>query len=394
MMRLTVVAAFVVSALPFTQACSGQAVPSTSTSDPRTLEPLALGTPVRTLGTLTGEGPEVFERIVALRRLADGSIVVADQGASEIRVFAAAGRFVRALGRQGNGPGEFMSLSDIFIHADSIFAWDSRHGRVTVFDPEGNVSRTVRIPDPGNGRWPRLVGATQTGSFVVREEKPVMAGATPTGIQRDSIRVVLHHPDGTPQRMVTLLPGDESFVLRQGGRTSVTDFPFAHRGLVTARDSTIVVASTNTYRLDCYDADGSHSRSVRAPVRPGQLTDELVRESRQRELDHLRKIGFYDRMRANVEAKYDALPRGRSLPVLTRLLIGADARVWVRLALVDDVAGELWAVHGRDGQLQRATRLPDRARLMDAGSDWLLGVFTDAFDVQYVGLWRILSVQG
>jgi len=53
------------------------------------------------------DGPSGFAFIKGVVRLSDGSIAVANQRPSEIRIFDASGRFVRSLGRNGTGPGEF-----------------------------------------------------------------------------------------------------------------------------------------------------------------------------------------------------------------------------------------------------------------------------------------------
>lgn len=51
-----------------------------------------------------------FTRIVSIAVDPRGFVYVADAGSRDIRVFDAAGVFVRAIGREGEGPGEFQYL--------------------------------------------------------------------------------------------------------------------------------------------------------------------------------------------------------------------------------------------------------------------------------------------
>ena len=63
------------------------------------------------LGGVADPGPEEFSRIAAIRRLGSGLIVVAEDEALELRFFDLNGAHVRTVGRKGQGPGEFESIS-------------------------------------------------------------------------------------------------------------------------------------------------------------------------------------------------------------------------------------------------------------------------------------------
>lgn len=63
----------------------------------------------------------------------DGSILVADQKPTVIKVFDAQGRFMRAIGREGEGPGEFRSAY-IAVRGDTLVVQDARNARATTFN--------------------------------------------------------------------------------------------------------------------------------------------------------------------------------------------------------------------------------------------------------------------
>jgi hypothetical protein len=345
--------------------------------------------PLLRLGTVAGSEAEQFERVVAVLRSANGAIVVADQGASQVRVFDARGSVLRTIGRRGEGPGEFQSLDGLFTLADTVFAWDGRLRRLSVFAPTGSLARTVTVQRSSSPGMLTPVGVLSNGYLLARATRPVVAGRTQPGVHRDSMQVILLDATGAVVTPIATIPGGESFVLTQGRSTSVTDLPFAQRGHATARDGIFVLAVSDRYEFDVHDRNGRLHRAVRANVAERRISDADLSRARDRELQRLRDIGFYDRMRDNVEQKYRSMPRGRSAPAFAGMLLSQDGRVWIRLAQAASGDARTWAVHGADGQVQRTYELPTDVTLMDAGRDWILGTFRDELDVTYVGLWRL-----
>lgn len=80
-----------------------------------------------------------------------GRFFASDDVSTEIRVFSPAGEFITALGREGEGPGEFLRITAMGVgQGDSIFAFDRRNGRVTVFGPGLTLARTFPTPFPAS----------------------------------------------------------------------------------------------------------------------------------------------------------------------------------------------------------------------------------------------------
>ena len=66
-----------------------------------------LGEPELSLGGAGAPEPYEFYHIQGVVGLSDGGLAVLNRGTHEVRVFDGSGRFLRALGRWGRGPGEF-----------------------------------------------------------------------------------------------------------------------------------------------------------------------------------------------------------------------------------------------------------------------------------------------
>ncbi|HET7766429.1 MAG TPA: peptidyl-alpha-hydroxyglycine alpha-amidating lyase family protein, partial [Burkholderiales bacterium] len=91
---------------------------------------------------VAGETNDTFNRPSAVVTAPNGDIYVADGhgGASNARIvkFSKEGKFIRAWGRKGTGPGEFGELHAIAIDSGGrVFVGDRGNNRIQIFDPDG-----------------------------------------------------------------------------------------------------------------------------------------------------------------------------------------------------------------------------------------------------------------
>src|ERR1041385_4454459 len=88
-----------------------------------------------------------FNGISSARRRHDRSILLANAGAVELALYDSAGRFQRAVGRKGQGPGEFQGPIQVFAwRADSLVVYDPAILRWTFLDTALTATRTVQVP--------------------------------------------------------------------------------------------------------------------------------------------------------------------------------------------------------------------------------------------------------
>jgi hypothetical protein len=96
---------------------------------------------VARIGSVTGEGADVFGSVGALTVDASGRIWAYDRQAKELRVFDESGAHVRTVGRSGEGPGEFNEVVGLLWSPEgNLWTVDQRAGRVSVFDTAGIFS--------------------------------------------------------------------------------------------------------------------------------------------------------------------------------------------------------------------------------------------------------------
>ncbi len=77
-----------------------------------------------------------------------GQIYVAQDMEKLIRVYDVRGKFVREIGREGLGPGEFQSVTTLGWKADSLWVVDWEQSRISFFDNAGAHLHTFRFEGP------------------------------------------------------------------------------------------------------------------------------------------------------------------------------------------------------------------------------------------------------
>lgn len=75
-------------------------------------------------------------------------VYIADSGNHRIVVFDLQGRFVRTIGKEGQGPGEFNTPTGLYVTEDSHLAVaDYRNNRIQIFDPQGKFLRNINTKE-------------------------------------------------------------------------------------------------------------------------------------------------------------------------------------------------------------------------------------------------------
>lgn len=121
-----------------------------------------------------GNTPELFGRVLSLAVDEEENTYVADYHWNEIRVFDREGNFVRTIGREGEGPGEFLRVAGIVWDRASRVLWtvDTRALRFSAFDAQGRFLRTHP-----HGRDMRTIELRRPARGLSRRERDSIAAA-------------------------------------------------------------------------------------------------------------------------------------------------------------------------------------------------------------------------
>ena len=82
-----------------------------------------------TIGGLDGPGLHVVTQVSHIAVDRHGLILITESGQSEISVFDSTGKFLRTVGRPGEGPGEYRSISHLGVGPRYIHVFERQEGR-------------------------------------------------------------------------------------------------------------------------------------------------------------------------------------------------------------------------------------------------------------------------
>jgi hypothetical protein len=339
------------------------------------------------------EGPEdyLLSRVRAARRLADGSIAVANSQSAEIRIFAADGRHMRTIGRQGGGPGEFENLFWMHtVRGDSILAYDHIARRLSVFSPDGRFVGANTIGGGEQESLPRLIGTFEDGSLAAVLVD--FRGFTrPTGEVGRMPELYVRFA-GTGEFLDTLssLPGGETYMessRTSGGMEMVAIRPpiFGHVTVSALVNDRLVLGSNDSYELQVAGPDGTLERLIRRRVQPRPVTEQLLEAARREEVA---SAATEEQARRREEALRSA-PHSSTVPFYESLMGDDEGNLWVQEFTVPGEDPPGWAIYGPEGKLLGSVHLPDDFRPTHFGGDFVLGVWRDKLEVERVRMYAL-----
>ncbi len=165
-------------------------------------------------------------RVTSAFMLADGRIVIANAGTSQIRFYSADGRFALSRGRAGSGPGEFSSLSGVWPLNDTLIAaFDRPQRRLSLFRTHGGFVSSRQLELASGIRWPHAVGVMDN-TIVAINGQSFESGQMGVGVVRPPSVFVRFALDGSLVDTVLTTPGHEFFVPNTSAAFTTRARPF------------------------------------------------------------------------------------------------------------------------------------------------------------------------
>lgn len=307
------------------------------------------------LGGAGGSGPELL-RPVGATVLDDGTIMVADAWAYAVHTYDPAGGWVRSVGREGNGPGEFRTIRWIGnCKSEAAYVWDSRD-RITEIDGTTGMRERFRVDGELDGRIGALacnesggmafVGPLNRASFRSEELTADLYYRDPSGgtrvIRRDVFAAMNVDPLGA---VVSVAMGEHSIFTTIGDSMIVRQRDFSGRVL---KDIAVTVARRR--------AEERHRRA-----RVAELA--MVFPGREQ--------------RARAESTMLAMSMSEHVPWYSAINVVEGHWLWVTTSVAGDVNTEFIIIDVRHGLRQAAISLNRAMRVFDVGRRYLVGAYED-----------------
>ena len=330
-----------------------------------------------------------FGKIISVRELSDGRILLSDMGERERYLYLADLRTdeVQSLGRIGDGPGEFLYPGFLYpLGPDStLFTDQTTHRAFLVADgdhPENLGAGTLLIerlggePPWGADRFGRVLGVE---GFAYPEDRLALSR-----VEADSLRILL-----TTGNVLDWEPGSQETIAEVGGQGRFGESrqlrfgqryytsPLATEGQAWLFwDGWVAVAHPDPYRVDWRRPDGEWVRGAALPFDRVPATDwqKCFSATGDRNRDACDSPGL---------AKYVELPSPEHVPpfVMARhdrttpggiaVQPAPNGMLLIQRTLMADAPGRRYDVIDRTGSLRGTIRLPENRIIVGSGSSSL-----------------------
>jgi hypothetical protein len=319
------------------------------------------GTPrtLHTIGVDEGRAEEQFAQVSQVAFDANDNLYVLDAGNHRVSVFGPDGRFVRQIGRRGNGPGEFSMPIGVAISADGrVVVQDAGNGNLSVFGRDGTFRYTLAIDRTRLfGARPLMAhpvaGVLLSGSpgfdpEIMRTSPPDMnvtrvlwqqlqEGTIPANFTE------IASPEGTRQMEMSQQSGGNRFTFRMSAPRAFA--PQTSMGVL--RDGGLAVTSSADYAVQVLSPTGDHIRTIRRPLQPRRVTERDRERERQRQRESLARGGgirvviggggggggggaaAQGPSREQMEERITNMEFAEVIPVVERVTTDAAGRIWV-----------------------------------------------------------------
>lgn len=198
---------------------------------------------------------------------ARGQIYVVDSRAPAIKVFDQTGEFLRELGREGQGPGEFQDPRSVVALPDRVIVGMSRNARWSHFDLDGNYIDDFAYPIYDNLE---LVRALPDGTIV---GSTVTFDGPNTVIQGYGI----YSPEAALLQEIVEVRYEQVPTIERNGRMSYfSAMPRARSYAVAAPDGGAYWTTSKQYQVMALQPDGAQRWALRVAMTPPTLTREDV----------------------------------------------------------------------------------------------------------------------
>ncbi|HEY4320926.1 MAG TPA: 6-bladed beta-propeller [Gemmatimonadales bacterium] len=334
-------------------------------------------TPILDIGQQDGPDPYLLGQVVGAVRRDDGSIIVVDGDAHQLRLFDSTGHFVKARGRKGPGPGEFAYIEQI-ARCGPNQLWIGTGPRISIWTADLEFVRELSVRQ--NVMWP-LICFGGSGLLAKRDLNN-MDDPTTNTTRDDSLELIaLDSAGDSPHDLMSIAVWRRIYLVESKPRVSFPN-PFAPMTVLAENGADMIVGTARTLGFEVFDAQGRLLRIVRGPagdlaftaaMRQDYLSSALVGRDKE-DREWLNRAGN---------------PIPATMPAYTEIQTDAVGNVWVNRFASPGSSLNRWGVFGRDDHFLGHVTLPRDLKVFDIGADYLLGMASDSAGAQHVRLYRL-----
>ncbi len=323
------------------------------------------------IGDETRADTVVFGYVVGLAVDARGHLFVGDAQVQRVRVFSDDGMFLRALGKKGQGPGEFSRVMSLYA-GDSLFVYDLDLRRISVFAPESfEPAYSFTVMEGARETPVGLLGATDEGVLMVYTT-PFSAATA----EEERFRVVklLDRQGYVRQDPVLKVPEHEYLVDVVGSSgISVMPLPFGRESILRfGPDNRIYAGWSDAIDVRVHPLDGSAPTAFSHAHEPVPVTGDDVEAL----------LAAIPSERRRERVRNADLPARK--PAYETFVVDDRGRFWVKLSAAAGAPTARWLVLQAGGAVVGEAALPAGVRLEVVHAGRAYGIETTEAEAQHV----------
>ncbi|MEX2345009.1 MAG: 6-bladed beta-propeller [Balneolaceae bacterium] len=274
-----------------------------------------------------------FQQINSVKSNNERNIIVHDFRQPFLFMFDEIGNFLKTIGREGQGPGEFQQIMSFMITQDQLWVIDSRTNKIEKFEYQDTEYVHVKsISLEKNELAGVLLGKTEEG-FLIKNRYTIHANRKDNPTEQS---ISLINENGKILRDPIFMASIPEQVTAKGsGNTLNAGKSFGNRSLL-AFDGMSQVYSlwTDSLSIDTYSIEGDHRYAFSHPLEPVRITDEEINSA----INRYNKIFHADLRRQLPDVK----------PVVNNLIMDDHQRIWVEL--LTEGLGHGWFCFTKEGE--------------------------------------------
>jgi hypothetical protein len=352
-----------------------------------------------TIGSRDGR-EDALTRIGSVVLGTQDEVFVSQPEESVVRVFDLDGHPRGKFAGEGDGPGELRGMGRLGRLADTLYVFDFRIWRMSLFSEDGSFlySFQYAAPELGEGIWPVPTWLLEDGTVLV-DPGYVMAAVADGTVSE--IPVVRTTREGEVLDTVVTYPlRSRPFAGREGSISFGSENPFPYNpgiDYAPSRRELIIVdfpvprsGDPNTFSVLRLSLDGDTVGTHRIPFDPvelpGAVKDSVIDAEAERYTSGPRPLIPSRRtVRADIEEAW-ALPD--YYPPVSTVRIGSDGQIWIRR---EDLPGPLvwWNLLAPEGTVVARFHLPSGLDIQESRGDMVWGTERDELGVEYLVRFRI-----
>lgn len=303
------------------------------------------------------------------------SVLLAERSTSSLRLYGPDGHFVRSVGSQGSGPGDFAFLLWVQSSGDRLYAYDAAQRRLSAFARDLTFlhSTTLRIPSRFGSAY--AIGVFTDQSILIGAHQPRATIRHPSVIRT---KVVLLRADSAMSQLDSLgVAWDQELFVTPFGRSgeSISPLVFGRQGSVAVGQTDYFVSEDDSAVVERRTLNGTLASLLRPRFDPSRrkVTSADVGIARRRFVEPKSPA-------VSLGDIFDAMPVPDSFPPfgwsgkypMRPLRVHGDGTVWLlHFGGVTDLA-PTWTIFGSDGSVHERVRSSTPMEVLDSQGDRLL----------------------